>query len=87
MIHYVAPLYFFVRKGEEALAQTIFEQLNKMAESGEYVSLFFADENVKSSLRLGNLSERTVIKLDNPSLSAKTPLDKPHFWFNPAEQN
>ncbi len=86
MIHYVAPLYFFVRKGEERLAQTIYQQLEKMTQSGEYERLFFADENVKNSLNLSNLSKRTVIKLDNPSLSQNTPLEKADFWFNPREQ-
>lgn len=86
MIHYVAPMYYFVRKGENQLAQTIFTELNKMAESGEYQSLFYSDENVKNSLQLSNLQNRTVIKLDNPHLSARAPLDKKHFWFNPTER-
>lgn len=85
VIHYVAPMYFYVRKDNKDLARKISNILQEMAQTGEYQKLFFADEDVAKSLKLSNIKARRFIKLDNPSLSSKTPLNRAEFWYNPAE--
>ena len=85
LIKYTAPMYFFTRKGNAQLAQEIYSELERMAESGEYQQLFFADSMVQTGLSQGGLKNRTVIELDNPNLSPKAPLNKKEFWFQTSE--
>lgn len=85
LIKYKAPMYFFTRKGNEALVAEIYAELEKMVLSGEYKALFYSDENIKTGLAKADLKNRTVIELDNPNLTSRAPLDKTEFWFQMGE--
>ena len=86
LIKYKAPMYFYTSKENAALARQIFTELESMTASGEYQELFFANSMVQSGLNNANLTNRRVIELTNPSLSAKAPLHRKEFWFDPSEQ-
>ncbi|GGA66865.1 hypothetical protein GCM10011369_05570 [Neiella marina] len=85
LIRYTAPMYFFTRKGNEELAQALFKELESMALSGEYKSLFYADDEVKQGIEKSNLKDRTMIQLENPYLTEKTPLERTEFWYQLGE--
>lgn len=85
LIHYTAPNYFFVNKNNAELAQKLTSLLEALIESGEFNQFFFEDEQVKNALSQANVSNRVVFKIDNPTLSNQTPLDKKELWFNPLE--
>lgn len=85
LIKYTAPLYFFTRKDNAALAERIAKGLEAMIADGSYDQLFFADAQVREGLAKANLPARTVIELDNPYLTPETPLERAELWFNPMQ--
>lgn len=83
LIRYTAPFYYFVKKNNHVLANHLTEELNKMVDSGEFEGLFFADAEIKSGLAYADLETRTIIELDNATLTPQTPLDRTELWFDP----
>ena len=83
VLHYTAPLYFFVQKDNEELASAIERGLWKAIEDGSMQELFL--HSFGPALDKAALSERTVIELVNPLLPKETPLDNPLLWFDPAK--
>ncbi|WP_204378449.1 substrate-binding periplasmic protein [Agaribacterium haliotis] len=83
LIRYRAPLYFFVKKGNTRLHTMILSELEAMLLDGSYNELFFSDPAVKMGMENAHLRSRTIIDLDNPFLSPKTPLERKELWFDP----
>jgi hypothetical protein len=83
LIRYRAPLYFFVKKSNQGLAQILDNTLNQMVNDGSFNRLFFANEQITSALELSNVTQRVLIDLDNPLLSDETPLNRSELWFDP----
>ncbi|WP_462151884.1 hypothetical protein [Pseudoalteromonas xiamenensis] len=86
VIKYTAPLYFFVSKNNTTLAVALEKSLNDMVQDGTFNTMFFGDNQVKTVLSKAHLSERLILTIDNPALSAKTPLSRKELWFNPLEE-
>ncbi len=83
LLAYTNPFYFFVNKDNTKLAQAIERGLRLAIEDGSFNEYFFNDPTVKDVMTKANLKNRTLIKLENPGLPKKTPLDDPTLWFNP----
>ena len=81
LFYYPWPVYFFTIRNDEGreLAKRIERGLQMLRESGEFDALF--DRTYKGSFEELNLKSRRLIRLENPSLPAETPLDREEFWL------
>lgn len=68
-LHYPFARLFFVRKGDQALRDAIHTGLQKAFADGSLQKLLESDIRFRASTQRANLKERTIIELDNPSLS------------------
>jgi len=80
VIQYPSAFYFFVNKNNDKLAKRIEKGLNQAIEEGTFDTLF----NVYNQhyIRNLNLKNRTYIKLTNPLLPEKTPVNRKELWLN-----
>lgn len=83
LISYTNPFYFFVNKSNTELAADIEKGLRLAIEDGSFNDYFLNDPTVKDVMAKANLKNRTLIKLDNPGLPKKTPVDDASLWFDP----
>ena len=83
MLRYRAPFYLFISKNNKKLYRYLNDGMEKLVQSGQHDELFFAEESVQLALKNSNLKARTIIDLDNPELSSKTPVDRQELWFDP----
>ncbi|WP_354624814.1 transporter substrate-binding domain-containing protein [Psychromonas sp. MME2] len=70
MIYYPLPLFFFVNKSRPELAARLQLGLQRLIESGEFDSMF--EQVYAPIIKELKLTERTVIDLNNPTLSDET---------------
>jgi hypothetical protein len=82
-LHYPSAFYFFVRKSNPALAQTIQHGLERMMADGSYARVF--NDYFGEVLRRSALPLRRIFELDNPLLPAATPLARRELWFQPGQ--
>ncbi|MBC3873244.1 type 2 periplasmic-binding domain-containing protein [Undibacterium flavidum] len=82
VLHYPAPLYFFVSREKPALAAAIERGLLAAIKDGSMRQLF--QQHFGESIAHANLSQRTVLTLTNPFLTEATPLQRADLWFSPA---
>ncbi|WP_036189300.1 substrate-binding periplasmic protein [Marinimicrobium agarilyticum] len=81
VLYYPAAYYFFVRKDSHELAALIEKGLNVAIADGSFDRLlmtYFGDD-----IERANLSERRVIRLENPALTPSTPLEREELWYQP----
>ncbi|WP_337881556.1 hypothetical protein [Rheinheimera sp.] len=83
VLHYIAPLYFFVQKDNDELAAAIELGLRAAIEDGSMQALFL--RCFGPALDKADLAGRTRIELINPLLPKETPLDNAELWFDPAK--
>lgn len=83
LISYINPFYFFVNKSNTKLAAEIERGLRIAIEDGSFHEYFMNDPTVKDAIENANLKQRTLIRLENPSLPPKTPVDDKSLWFDP----
>lgn len=82
LIYYPTAFYYFVSKDRPELAKAIEDGLEVMIKDGRFDKLFtryhstFIDE--------AKLEQRKVLKLKNPLLPAKTPLNRTELWYKPS---
>ncbi|MER2491954.1 substrate-binding periplasmic protein [Catenovulum sediminis] len=81
VLQYPTALYFFVNSREDVLAKKIEQGLNMMRENGEFDDLFM--HTFGPAILKANLLQRTVIRLENPSLPKETPLQDKTLWYQP----
>ncbi|WP_189346150.1 substrate-binding periplasmic protein [Undibacterium macrobrachii] len=81
VIYYPAPLYFFVKKDNYALAQAIERGLTIAMKDGSMRQLFV--RHFGNMIKQAQLDKREVITIRNPQLSEQTPLLKTELWFSP----
>lgn len=81
VIAYPLAAYYFVRKDNNELARVIEDGLLKLIESGEFDQILENDEMVGTALSKANLADRTIIRIDNPYLSDKTPFNDERLWY------
>ena len=72
LLYYPSYVFFFVSQSKPELAQRIEQGLNIARKDGSFAALFDEYINFKDIEKVLNLSERTVLKLDNPHLSEAT---------------
>lgn len=80
MLYYPAALYFFVNKNNEELAVRIENGLEKLIDNGKFDEFFYNHPRV--SFGLESLTNRRIIKMENPSLPVETPVNNPRYWIN-----
>jgi hypothetical protein len=51
-------------------------------DDGSFDQKFFNNDMVKMVLQYANLKDRRIIKLRNPDLPPKTPVDNPKLWID-----
>jgi len=81
LIHYPQPYYFFVRRHDGGLAQRLEQGLHQMLDDGSFEAHFWHHHG--SAIRQARLSERRLLKLENPLLPRDTPLSDSRLWFDP----
>lgn len=82
VLHYPAPLYFFVQKDKTTLAAAIERGLLIAMRDGSMRRLFLL--HFGEIIKQAKLGQRSVIQLNNPYLTVETPLQRSEFWFSPA---
>ncbi len=84
LLSYVNPFYFFVNKNNPGLAADIERGMRIALEDGSFNEYFLNDPTVKDVIANANLKDRITIKMNNPSLPPKTPVNDASLWFDPA---
>ena len=81
LIQYPSAYYFFVRKGNDELSDDILSGLEMALKDGSFDAMFerFFGEAITEL----NVRNRRVFYLDNPILSAETPVHRRELWLNP----
>ncbi|XOV78521.1 MAG: diguanylate cyclase [Aestuariibacter sp.] len=82
MLVYPMPLYMFTSKNNTALADVIQAGLRRGIDDGTFDRLFLANPAIREALELTNMAERKIFRINNPGLSAATPLDDKSLWFD-----
>ncbi len=81
LIYYPEPGYIFTSKNNLKLADRLERGLRMAIEDGSFDKLFYNNIYMKEALEKGNLKNRRVFKLENPSLSPETPLNDKRLWY------
>ena len=82
LLIYPFAMYYFVAPENETLAQDIESGFRQAINNGSYDKLFFSHPMIKDALTHSRLDERLVFRLENPNMSAETPLDDASLWLN-----
>lgn len=83
LIQYVAPMYFFVNKENELLAERIEKGLIIAIEDGTFDKHFYGHSTTKAIFEQADIENRTIFKIDNPILPPLTPIDDKQLWYTP----
>ena len=85
LLVYTNPFYFFVGRSNPELARNVEQGLRIAMEDGSFNDYFFNDPTVQDVVNKANLENRTIIRLENPTLPSATPVEERDLWFNPTE--
>ncbi len=78
-IHYPWPVYFFVRRDNQALADRLHRGLMRAQADGSLQRLFMAHHG--QMLQQANLAKRRLFLLSNPGLPPGTPKPDTRWWL------
>ncbi|MGH1371760.1 MAG: substrate-binding periplasmic protein [Cellvibrionaceae bacterium] len=81
LLSYVAPMYFFVSPGNQALADRLENGLNSLYQDGSFDRHFYQHPSIRAMLSHIDINNRRTFKLDNPLLPKGTPTDVSHYWI------
>lgn len=83
VFQYRLPTFFFVNKSKPDLANRIEKGLKLAIRDGSFDTLFY--KHNKTALKTIDISQRHIIKLNNPYLSPETQSlnQQPELWLNP----
>ncbi|WP_250657921.1 transporter substrate-binding domain-containing protein [Alkalimarinus coralli] len=81
LLKYAAPMYFFVNRSDEWLANRIEKGLLTAIEDGSFDALFYGFPVHQNFFSLANIRSRKTFELVNPGLPEKTPLDIDELWY------
>lgn len=81
LLKYAAPMYFFVNRSDEWLANRIEKGLLAAIEDGSFDELFYGFPVHQNFFSLANIRGRKTFELVNPGLPEKTPLDIDELWY------
>lgn len=84
ILYYPFAVYFFVRPGNEELAQWIEQGLEKMIDEGEFL-LYMQNHPLTSHVfpLNKNLANGIILTIPNPLLPSDTNYLNPRYWFQP----
>jgi len=80
VLRYPSADYFFVRRGNEVLAEDIRRGLEAALADGSFEQLFY--QHYGPLIRKAHLQQRRIISLPNPLLPTETPLSRKELWFS-----
>ena len=72
ILHYPAPYFFFVKKGDKRLSGRIRFGLNQALADGSFAEIFNSHKVTQSVLKKVDFNRRVIYTLENPLLSEKT---------------
>jgi len=81
LLYYPSPIYFFVNKTNNMLAERIEKGLQLSIDDGSFKKLFYSYPEHKNMFSSVKIKQRKVITLHNPLLSSLTPLDNKRLWY------
>lgn len=81
VLHYVAPIYFFVKKDNTALAARLRRGLKKAIKDGSFEKLFRKEEATKLALDWLERGKHKIFQLKNPILPKDTPINNTAYWY------
>lgn len=79
LLHYPTAFYFFVSKNNPQLAAILERGINAAIKDGSFERLF--QQTYGDVMRRANLTGRTTLRLTNPLLPAKIPLQRKELWI------
>jgi ABC-type amino acid transport substrate-binding protein len=79
LLHYPTAFYFFVSKSNPELAAILERGLTAAIKDGSFERLF--QQSYGDVIRRANLSGRTELRLTNPLLPTKMPLQRKELWI------
>ncbi|MBV8667072.1 MAG: hypothetical protein JO269_11370 [Burkholderiaceae bacterium] len=82
LLYVPLPRYYFVSPRKPRLAQRLTAGLEALIASGEYDRIFLHYYGPR--IVAAQICKRTVLQLQNPSLSPETPLKRRALWFDPS---
>ena len=82
LVMYPFPMYFFVSPHHKKFAKDLENGLLKSIDDGSFDELFSTHLETKYIFPLSKWNDATKIRIENPNLSPKTPLDNPKLWLN-----
>lgn len=80
VIYAPIAIYLFVSPKYPRLVERFTQGLERMRKDGSFDSLFNA--HYGDAIRQANISKRTIIRLDNPTLPKSVPLNNKHLWVD-----
>jgi len=80
LIWYPKAVYFYVAKHNVALAEKIKTGLELALKDGRFEQLF--NEHFGNTVQALQTNKRHIFKLNNPLISAKTPLTRQELWLD-----
>lgn len=86
MLHYPAANYFFVQRGNKALAERLRRGLELALADGSLEKLFFKHPDHKVMFSKTQYQKRRVFRLENPLLPESVPLKRDALWWRPEAQ-
>lgn len=84
LLVYPNAMYFYVSNNPK-LYQLIYDGMLASIKDGSYDHFLFNADMFKSALIAANVSERKVIKITNPFMHPKTPVDVAEYWLDPTK--
>jgi len=83
LLHYPAPIYFFVNKKNVNLAHRLERGLRIALKDGSFEQVFRHHPANREVFKLANIKIRKVFRLHNPLLPKETPLEEKGLWYLP----
>lgn len=81
VVYYPLPYYYFFNRNDQALAARVQEGLQIMLRDGSFEQHFWHFHG--ESVRRARVSERRLIRLENPFLPPDTPPPSSPLWWDP----
>jgi hypothetical protein len=81
LLIYPYAMYFMVAPDNQRLHDLIYQGFETAILDGSFNNLFYDDPGIKEALENSNLGERIVLRIPNPNMGLKTPIDRVEFWL------
>lgn len=82
LLIYPFALYLFVAKNNIEVADILYTGLRRAIDDGSYDNLFYGHPVIKETLDKSQLEQRIIHRLNNPNMSAATPLNDTSLWLD-----